>query len=281
MSCENEPSLPVSSTMPLDELQRYAVSLGIPFDGDATEGELLRRIRARQVLLGELDREAMLDVCVWARRPVRESAEKEELARDIATIRRMKFDGLSDRGLSVLCRLREVEVKKNANRTEIIRAMKKSESWGDYVHRKFRRWVGGVLSQAVFEDVENSDSPSPYQFLPEPQTSLKDEFEEQGVVGGLTRRLRVVADDYVREKLDEIESRIDRKLDEIDRRLSEWRDREVRNRLRIIKITLAASVVVALLSLGYDRLKHHGWSLTEPASVMQPESDRSGSSHQP
>jgi tetrahydromethanopterin S-methyltransferase subunit G len=75
------------------------------------------------------------------------------------------------------------------------------------------------------------------------------------VVGGIARTIRGVADGYVHEKLDEIEARIDRKLDEIDRRLGEWRDREIVNRLKIIKITLIASVFVFLLSLGYNYLK--------------------------
>ena len=63
--------------------------------------------------------------------------------------------------------------------------------------------------------------------------------------------MRRGADSYVNVKLDEIEARIDRKLDEIDRRLGEWRDKEVANRVRIIKITLWASVIVSVVSLIY------------------------------
>ena len=55
--------------------------------------------------------------------------------------------------------------------------------------------------------------------------------------------------------MQEIEDRIDYKLDEIDRRLAEWRNRELANRLRIIKITLVVSVVIALLSLLYTYLR--------------------------
>ena len=85
--------------------------------------------------------------------------------------------------------------------------------------------------------------------------SIKEHIEERGLVGGLAGKLRGAADDYVAVKLDEIEQRIDRKLDQIDRRLAEWRDREIANRLRIIKITLAASVIVALISVLYAWLK--------------------------
>ena len=47
-------------------------------------------------------------------------------------------------------------------------------------------------------------------------------------------------------------ARIDRKLDEIDRRLGDWRDKEIANRIRILKITLWASVIVGVVSLLYS-----------------------------
>ncbi len=47
----------------------------------------------------------------------------------------------------------------------------------------------------------------------------------------------------------------DRKLDEIDRRLGEWRDKEIANRIRILKITLWATVIVGLASLLYSWVK--------------------------
>ena len=40
-------------------------------------------------------------------------------------------------------------------------------------------------------------------------------------------------------------------LDEIDRRLGEWRDKEIANRIKILKITLWASVIVGIVSLIY------------------------------
>ena len=75
-------------------------------------------------------------------------------------------------------------------------------------------------------------------------------------------RLRGAADSYIAAKLDEIEARVDAKLDhvegridgkmvELHRQLREMRDRELRHRLRLLKITLIFTVVVALLSLGY------------------------------
>src|SRR2546430_13668249 len=73
---------------------------------------------------------------------------------------------------------------------------------------------------------------------PPPPGTIKDEIEESGLLGGIAGRIKKSADAYVNQKLDEIESRIDRKLDEIDRRLAEWRDKEIANRIRILKITL-------------------------------------------
>jgi len=70
--------------------------------------------------------------------------------------------------------------------------------------------------------------------------------------GGIAGRLKKSADSYVNQKLDEIEARIDRKLDEIDRRQGDWRDKEIANRIRILKITLWASVIVGVVSLIYS-----------------------------
>ena len=71
-------------------------------------------------------------------------------------------------------------------------------------------------------------------------------LKKRGLFGGLAGRIKKSADGYVNQKLDEIEARIDRKLDEIDRRLAEWRDKEIANRILILKITLWASVIVGL-----------------------------------
>jgi hypothetical protein len=83
-----------------------------------------------------------------------------------------------------------------------------------------------------------------------------------GVLQSVTSQLRGAADEYLAAKLDEIEARVDDKLDHIEARIDrkivelhqqlvELRDREVRHRLRLLKITLIFTVLVAMLSLGY------------------------------
>ena len=59
------------SDMPDDELLHYGRELGLDLPRDVPRGELVRRVRDRQELLLQLDRDALLDVVVWARRPVR------------------------------------------------------------------------------------------------------------------------------------------------------------------------------------------------------------------
>ena len=131
--------------------------------------------------------------------------------------------------------------------------------------------------------VGHADS-ADYQFLPEQSapgvapsrtSSLKEDIEEAGLIGGLTNRLKKSADTYLNQKLDEIEARIDRKLDEIDRRLADWRDKEIANRIRILKITLWASVIVGAASLIYSYVTvvlfpRPGPVPSGPTQVIQP-----------
>jgi hypothetical protein len=149
----------------------------------------------------------------------------------------------------------------------LVRKLKKQEGIFTKLNRKRRALLGSLVSSIVGEN----DSGEAYQFLPASQQqqqqqqqgptvttappsaapTIKEEIEESGLFGGIAGRIKKSADSYVNQKLDEIESRIDRKLDEIDRRLAEWRDKEIANRIRILKITLWASVIVGAFSLLY------------------------------
>lgn len=266
-SIQPSPS-PSLADMPVDELAVYGGELGLSVDPHTPRGELLRLIRQRHELLVELDRQAMLDVVVWARVPVRQSAGKELLAKRVAGITKLKFDGLSRRGLETLARLRGLDLSPGDDRVSIERKLRRQAGFWARVRRK-RRSVAGALIGRV---VEGTTSNGEYRFLPESGEgqSLKESIEHVGVVGGIAQKLRGAADQYVHEKLDEIEKRVDRKLDEIDHRLSEWRDREISNRLRIIKITLIATILVAIISLGYDYLKSRNRPAAPvPGSVVE------------
>ena len=121
------------------------------------------------------------------------------------------------------------------------------------MRRKKRRFLGKMVSNMVGENPSHPDeSADATARLP---GSIRSDIEESGFWGGIANRIKRTADDYLAQKLDEIELRIDTKLEEIDKRLSEWRDKEIANRLRIMKITLWASVIVAMISLIYAWLK--------------------------
>ena len=247
------------SDMPRDVLLRYGRDLALSLKEDTPRGELLRLIRARQELLLEIERQALLDLAVWARRPVRASASKEELVHEIADLYPRDLTGLSRPGLEALARLRGLKLQSEETDRQLAERIRKSVNLWERMRRRRRKLVGRLLGQAVRGSRRPKDEQ--YHFLPETGDTamLGQSGPKPGLVGGLARKIKGeikgAADEYIDAKLDQVERRIDAKLDEIDARLAEWRDREVRNRLRIIKITLLATVVVALVSLGYSYLR--------------------------
>jgi len=236
---------PSLSELPHDTLVAYGAELGLSVNEDTPDGELLRVIRERQELLVDLERDALLDVVVWARLPVRRSASKEALAALIARIAKVRFDDLSERGLHALVRLRGLKIKPGETRASVEKRLRRQGGLWSRLRRKRRSVMGTLISRII----ENPGQEEDYRFLPESEeeVSLKEHIGDAGVVGGIAQKLRGVADQYVEEKLDEIERRIDRKLDEIDARLGEWRDREISNRLRIIRLTLITAIIVVLI----------------------------------
>jgi hypothetical protein len=252
--------------LPKDELSTLAEEFGLEPRRFRTPQELVSAIHARRQLIASLDREAMLDVVRWGRRPVPINATNEQLAHEILRIKSMRFDGLSERGLVTLAKLRGVEIGASEPVPAMVKKLKKREGFFARLNRKRRAVLGSIVSSMIGEE----DKSSEYQFLPPAdggtaastataaaaaaagERTIKEEIEESGLFGGIASHVKKTADQYINQKLDEIESRIDRKLDEIDRRLAEWRDKEIANRLRILKITLWASVIVASLSLVYS-----------------------------
>ena len=123
------PSPAPLSELPTDELRRYARRLGLEVTEDQPRGELLRLIHQRQALIESLERDALLDVVIWARRPIRQSAEKEELAERVVQVPLGEFEGLSERGLEALARLRGVTPTPGASREDLERRLKKQEGF--------------------------------------------------------------------------------------------------------------------------------------------------------
>jgi hypothetical protein len=254
------------SELPRDELEALAEDFGLDPTRFRTGPELVAAIHARRQLVAALDREAMLDVVRWGRRPVAVNVTREQLAQEIARIRSMKFSGLSRRGLFALAQLRGVAVQSGDDVPTLVKRLRRKEG----LFSRFARARRGLIAAAVSRMIGESAAAPEYRFLPPQQQatpsgssdkpggrspSIRDDIEESGLLGGLTNRIKKTADSYLNQKLDEIEARIDRKLDEIDRRLAEWRDKEIANRIRILKITLWASVIVGTFSLIYAYVK--------------------------
>ena len=245
------------SELPKDELEHLAEEYGLDPTRYRTRQHLVIAIHERRQLIAAMDRDAMLDVIRWGRRPVTANATKEQLAMEIARIKSMRFSGLSQRGLVVLARLRDCRIRGDEDVPRLVRKLRKQEGFFTKLNRKRRAVIGSIVSGIIGEEESAAD----YKFLPPAPNqssagaarsgSIKEEIEESGLFGGLTARIKKTADSYLNQKLDEVEARIDRKLDEIDRRLAEWRDKEVANRIRILKITLWASVIVSVVSLIY------------------------------
>ncbi len=252
--------------LPKDELETLAEELGLEPARYKTRPHLVAAIHERRQLIASMDREAMLDVVKWGRRPVPVNVSKEHLAVEITRIHSMRFEGLSHRGLIALALLRGVTVRQNDDVPTLVRKLKKQEGFFSRMNRKRRAFLGSIVSNMIGDSEAEAD----YRFLPPQQANgpatvapppaqrpgtIKEEIEEAGLIGGIAGRIKKSADTYLNQKLDEIEARIDRKLDEIDRRLAEWRDKEIANRIRILKITLWASIVVSLVSLVYFYIK--------------------------
>ena len=273
---ENLPAItgtPAAATqlkdLPLAELQVIARDYGLDPGVFDTKPGLVAAILDRRTMIASLDRDALTDVMHWAGKQVNATMTRERMALDIAKVKSMKFGGLSQRGLVVLGKLRGADVRDGDDTPTVIGKLKHLEGFFAKIGRKRRhmvgKWVSRMIGDSDEEAVAAGQLPPPanreeaahaHTARPDPRRKLQDEIEDVGIIAGLTSRMRRSADQYLNQKLDEIEARIDRKLDEIDRRLAEWRDKEVANRVRILKISLWATVVVgaATLVISYVRV---------------------------
>jgi len=245
---------------PAGSLRDRAEHLGLTPDPDAPLQELAEAVQQRLALVDRLDESVLREILAWAHQPAPAGATKEELVRRIAGVRKWNYHRLSHKALLSLALLRDLPVRPDTPAADILKALRSGESLRQRLRRKRRALLASLIGKVMglpAAPAASAPGLADPQPAPIPAPDLKEQILERGVVRGLATTIRGVTDDYIRQKLDEIEQRIDRKLDEIDRRLQEWRDREIANRLRIIKITLAASIVVALLSFGYSWIQSH------------------------
>ena len=267
--------------LPVEELQSIAEEFGLDARKITDKPELIAAIHKRRQLIASLDRAALIDAVHWAGKTPPVGAANEQLAIEIVQHRSMRFTGLSDRGLLALALLRGCALDGVSSREELIKQLKKQEGLYSKFKRKTRGWVGKRIGYLIGDETTaatpadspatatSGQSPRPADVGGPRKQALKEEIEEAGFFSGIANRVKRQADGYVNQKLDEIEARIDRKLDEIDRRLAEWRDKEIANRIRILKITLWVSVVVAVISLMYSYVKVEGkrWQTPNPSTT--------------
>jgi hypothetical protein len=250
-----------------DDLKALAEMLGLEPRQFRTRENIVAAVHYRRQIIAAMHEDALFELLSWTGRVPPPGATKEWMAIEIASSHSMRFRGLSQPALAALAALRGLDVRGDEPKETLVRRLKKQEGFFAKLNRKRRALIGSVVSNIVGDSLESATQPAndrsakapatgaerlapPAPPLPR-QATIKQEIEEAGLLGGLAGRIRKSADTYVNQKLDEIEARIDRKLDEIDRRLAEWRDKEIANRIRILKITLWASVVVAAVSLVY------------------------------
>lgn len=247
--------------MSIEELRTIAEEFGVGIGRSDDKATIIASIHRRRQVIAALDRAAVVDVLEWANRPVVPGASLEQMAMDILHVRSMRFSGISDRGLFALALLRGCDLDGVAGREDVIKRLKAQEGFVAKMRRKARGWVAKRVERMIDDPTTTVETaPPPVSAVkgqavtdpPPRQQALKEEIESSGFFGGIANRVKRQADSYVNQKLDEIEARIDRKLDEIDRRLAEWRDKEIANRIRILKLTLWVSVIVAVISLIYS-----------------------------
>lgn len=253
---------------PVEALAKVATDLGIEPKDYPDKAALVSAILDRRTLIGVLDREALAELVRWGGRDVPPTATKEALAHEAVQIKSMRFANLSLRALVVLAKLRGLDVAPDATRDDVLGLLKSKEGFWQKLNRKRRAFVGSMVSKMIGGDLLGTQTPDVDTSAPAASASastkpasgserpIEHEIEEAGLIAGLTSRVKRTADQYLNQKLDEIEARIDRKLDEIDRKLGQWRDKEIANRIRILKISLWATVAIGGATLVISWISH-------------------------
>src|SRR5256885_12128820 len=74
------------SELPKDELEALAEDFGVDPTRYKSRQHLVAAIHERRQLIASLERDAMIDVVRWGRRPVTINASKEQIAQEVARI---------------------------------------------------------------------------------------------------------------------------------------------------------------------------------------------------
>ncbi|HUW55106.1 MAG TPA: hypothetical protein VMZ92_00575 [Planctomycetota bacterium] len=226
------------------ELRGVAEDIGFEVGRKESRTDVIARIRERRRVINEVSREEFARILRWAGEEVKDFHAKDLLVRRFYRVNFRRTEGLSEDDLRIVARLHGLEFTDDTPPEEIAQKVEATaKRWTNVLKRASGRVVGYIAKKVAGADDDEMTPP---------------EEEEKAVSASLRKgfkaALRFSMDDYIKEKLDEIEARIDRKLDELDRKMDDWRTREVRHRLRIIKYTIIATVVVAVISILYKLL---------------------------
>jgi hypothetical protein len=256
-----------------EDLHAELLALGLRLPNSANRAELIDQLMSRREWIERIDRTLLSELSVWSNLKLSSEASNEAIVRQLLARSGGELKELSDGALALLARLRGIVLRPQMDREEIERRLDPWQGIRQAWRRRRRRFIGSLVSRAFGDSAAKERSvpvdASEASVDASVESSIRRQIEERGVVGGIANKLRGAADDYIAAKLDEIELRIDLKLDEVDRRLAEWRDQEISNRLRILKLTLIFAIVVASISLGYDYLRTRVSWVGQPAAAQQ------------
>ena len=234
------------------QLKRLAARLGVRKCDLMTRAQLIAHIQNRRRILDGTSPEELAGILEALGVPVETSWDKDRLAAFFYKQLCADTQRLSEAQLRRAAQLHEVDFDDETPHNELARRLASAAGRRvGFMGRVTRRAAHSLLDKFIsadelLEDVETEQKPAGHD---------PDEVLGRKLKVGFKKAIGYAADDYIGQKLDEIERRIDVKLEDIDRKMDAWRTKEVRHRLRILRITIIAGCLVAVLSLIYSIVK--------------------------
>ena len=152
------------SELPRDELDHLAEEFGLEPRRYRTRQHLVAAIHDRRQMIATLDRDAMLDVIRWGRRPVTANASREQVAQEIVRIRSMRFAGLSQRGLVGAGAASRARRARDDDPVPVLSASSRGRRGSSPGSTASAGRFLGTLIARMIGDAENA---ADYQFLPD------------------------------------------------------------------------------------------------------------------